>query len=500
MSLTTPTRDNRYQLPSWPPTEFTADLWNAIFGDLADRIAAREQLEATFETLKAQGIQASLDYIQINVAPQIVNLQQSITLAQNQIDQIIVGGKAPDALKFGGQLPAHYATASALSDGLAGKVPNTRKVNGKELSGDIAIEKGDVGLGNANNTADKDKPVSDAQQQAIDAVVLAAANSTSTKASKRNRHLNPAFQVCQDRTSGTIDVGSAQYVMDGVHVNSTGGGVLRAGQLASDTPGGSPYRFRATVLTSDAAFGTGDYYGVVFPIEGIEVADLKFGTADAMPFVWRGVVKLPQGSYGLSFTNTSLTRSYVKMFTVTAAEANKDKLITAVVPGCKTGTWVKDSSASGLSVRITLSSGSSFLTAQENEWVNGNFVATASLTPFMATVGNIVEVADIGLYAGGQLPEWELPNIGDVWRACMRYYFRSTIPKVALPDSITGNGADVRTKSCYMDIGTRMRATPSVTVSAGFTGFGGVETLTASINGRQDTFQANSVWIADARI
>ncbi len=114
MSLTTPTRDNRYQLPSWPPTEFTVDLWNAVFGDLADRITDREQLEATFESLKAQGIQASLDYIQVNVAPQIANLRTSINLAQEQIDQIIVGGKAPDALKFGGQLPAYYATAEGL--------------------------------------------------------------------------------------------------------------------------------------------------------------------------------------------------------------------------------------------------------------------------------------------------------------------------------------------------------------------------------------------------
>lgn len=109
-----PTRDNRYQLPSWPPTEFTIDLWNAVFGDLADRITDREQLEATFESLMAQGIQASLDYIQATVAPQIASLQHSISLAQDQIDQIIVGGKAPDALKFGGELPSYYATAQGL--------------------------------------------------------------------------------------------------------------------------------------------------------------------------------------------------------------------------------------------------------------------------------------------------------------------------------------------------------------------------------------------------
>lgn len=114
MSLTTPTRGNRYQLPSWPPTEFSVALWNLVFGDIAERLTDREKLEATFESLKAQGIQASLDYIQETVAPQIVKLQKSISLAQEQINQIIIGGKAPDALKFGGELPEYYATAEGL--------------------------------------------------------------------------------------------------------------------------------------------------------------------------------------------------------------------------------------------------------------------------------------------------------------------------------------------------------------------------------------------------
>ncbi|WP_207590322.1 hypothetical protein [Rhizobium sp. ZX09] len=389
-------------------------------GDVDERLRVVEARAASFTELEERGIQASLDYIQINVAPQIVNLQQSITLAQNQIDQIIIGGKAPDALKFGGQLPAYYATASALADGLAGKVPSARKVNGKELSDDVILAKSDVGLGNADNTSDKDKPVSDLQRAAIDAV----AQSASTKASRRNRHLNPAFQVCQDRAAGaTIDVASALYVFDGVFLNSTGGGVLRAGQALAVTPGGSGTRFRSWVVTADSAYGTGDYYGVAFNIEGHDVADLKFGTEGARPFTWRGVVNLPQGTYGLSFTNNqSASMSYVKMFTVTAAEANKDKLVTAVVPGCATGTWIKDNTGVGLSARITFASGSNFITNQEGQWINGNFVGTAAQSPGVGTVGNVFEVADIGLYEGNNLPEWELPDAKAVYRDCLRYF------------------------------------------------------------------------------
>lgn len=50
-----------------------------------------------------------------------------------------------------------------------GGVPTTRTVNGKALSTNINILPIDIGLGNVNNTADLDKPVSSFQQTAINA-------------------------------------------------------------------------------------------------------------------------------------------------------------------------------------------------------------------------------------------------------------------------------------------------------------------------------------------
>lgn len=52
---------------------------------------------------------------------------------------------------------------AALSD----YVPKTRKVNNKALTGDISLDKSDVGLGNVDNTSDANKPVSAAQADAI---------------------------------------------------------------------------------------------------------------------------------------------------------------------------------------------------------------------------------------------------------------------------------------------------------------------------------------------
>ena len=61
-----------------------------------------------------------------------------------------------------------YATAAqgTLADNA---VPNTRKVAGHALSSDVTLSKGDVGLGNVDNTSDANKPISTATQEALNA-------------------------------------------------------------------------------------------------------------------------------------------------------------------------------------------------------------------------------------------------------------------------------------------------------------------------------------------
>ena len=54
----------------------------------------------------------------------------------------------------------HYPSEKLVKDSLDTKVDKTTKVNGHELSGDVTVTKGDVGLGSVVNTGDSDTPVS----------------------------------------------------------------------------------------------------------------------------------------------------------------------------------------------------------------------------------------------------------------------------------------------------------------------------------------------------
>ncbi|CUW95119.1 hypothetical protein [Agrobacterium genomosp. 2] len=265
-----PERSELYQIPSWPPTKIDRAFLNPILASIDDRLLAREALEASFEAMIAQGIQASLDYIQVNVAPQIANLQHSISLAQDQINEIIIGGSAPNALKFGNQLPAYYATAAALADGLAGKVPNARKVNGKELSADIVLAKSDIGLGNINNTADVDKPISTDQAAAlakrirVDAIQnFSAAEKGRARANSgagvlsgyRNKIINFNFDIWQRSNTQTSSGYGSDDRWNNQHIGTTKTHSRQNFALGQADVPGEPAHFSRTVVTSVAGAG-----------------------------------------------------------------------------------------------------------------------------------------------------------------------------------------------------------------------------------------------------
>lgn len=92
------------------------------------------------------------------------------------------------------------------------RVPTTRKVAGHALSADVTLVKGDVGLGNVDNTADDDKPVSTAQQAALNGKV--------DKVSGKGLSTNDYTTNEKNKLSG-IATGAQVNVLEGVSVNGT---------------------------------------------------------------------------------------------------------------------------------------------------------------------------------------------------------------------------------------------------------------------------------------
>lgn len=62
-----------------------------------------------------------------------------------------------------GTVPSGKTVQGQIDTLESGKVPKTTTVNGHALSADVTVTKGDVGLGNVDNTSDANKPISTAQ-------------------------------------------------------------------------------------------------------------------------------------------------------------------------------------------------------------------------------------------------------------------------------------------------------------------------------------------------
>lgn len=127
-----------------------------------------------------------------------------------------VGGLTADELKAkfdaAGLAVKEYLNGTLtveLDDSLAGKVGTGTTINGKPLSGNITLAKSDVGLGNVDNTSDANKPVSTAQQAALNtkADKTNVLEKTNTTAFTPTADFHPATKKYVDDTAAGIALG-----------------------------------------------------------------------------------------------------------------------------------------------------------------------------------------------------------------------------------------------------------------------------------------------------
>lgn len=243
----------------------------------------------------------------------------------------------------------------------------------------------------------------------------------------RNRIINPAMQISQQRGTALVDCTTgATYAVDQwvALLSAVPGGTLRMQQIASPTPAGSPWRLRATAQVADTSLAAGDFYIIGQPIEGRMIADASFGSSAARQLLVRfGLRSSLAGTFGVSLRNSAANRTWLGTVTVAADEVNTDLVREIAIAGDSAGTWLTDAGV-GLQIYVALAAGTTFQGAVG--WQAGNFLTTSAQTNFMGTAGATFELFDVGLYVdtlGLRLfPPFEVPPFDEDLRACQRYY------------------------------------------------------------------------------
>jgi hypothetical protein len=177
-------------------------------------------------------------------------------------------------------------------------------------------------------------------------------------------------------------------------------------------------------VTSSSAYTvtSGDYFFLTQHIEGFNVADLNFGSANASTVTLSFWVRSSlTGTFGGSLANGAENRSFP--FTYTISTANTWEYETITIAGDTTGTWATGNT-SGLEVNFGYGVGSGLSGTANGTWQAGDYRSATGTTSVVGTNGATWQVTGVQLEAGTTASPFEYRQIGTEESLCQRYYYR----------------------------------------------------------------------------
>jgi hypothetical protein len=215
--------------------------------------------------------------------------------------------------------------------------------------------------------------------------------------------------------------------------------------------------------TSSSAYSitSTDRFQFQQPVEGFNIADLGWGTANAKTVTLSFWVRSSlTGTFGGSIYNNATDRSYPIAYTISLANTWEQKSIT--IAGDTSGTWLTTNGI-GLNVLFSLGAGST-LSGTASAWASAFYVSSTGATSVVGTSGATLYITGVQLEAGSTASPFEYRQYGTELALCQRYY--QTFGNTSYAGICAGMNNNTNLKSAFaMPYNTAMRAAPTVTFS-----------------------------------
>lgn len=280
----------------------------------------------------------------------------------------------------------------------------------------------------------------------------------------RNRIINGDMRIDQRNAGAAVTWTSANngnYLVDRWKIRSGINGGTTAtltAQQSTLAPSGFNRSFGITVNTARTPV-SGDRFAIEQAIEGLNVADLSWGTANAKTITVSFWVRSSlTGTFSVAISNFS--RAYPATYTITAANTWEYKTIT--IPGDTSGSWVVDNTT-GFVVSFDIGEGSDVRTTP-NIWSSGTFLGATGSVNVVATAGATFNVTGVQLEKAAAATVFEFRPIQTELAMCQRYCYVNTggtNTRVGVSGNVGGTSSF---PTIYLPVS--LRASPSVTVDA----------------------------------
>ena len=201
----------------------------------------------------------------------------------------------------------------------------------------------------------------------------------------RNRIINGDCRIDQRNAGASVTPTTNVYTLDRWYARNTQSSKYSVQQNAgSVTPPAGFKNYLGMTSLSAYSVASGDFFAMQHNIEGLNVADFDWGTANAKTITLSFWVRSSlTGTFGGCLGNYDFNRSYPFTYTISSANTWEQKTIS--VSGDTSGTWVTDNGV-GLRLRFSMGMGASYL-GTAGAWAAGFVGAPTGSTNVIATNG-----------------------------------------------------------------------------------------------------------------
>jgi hypothetical protein len=240
----------------------------------------------------------------------------------------------------------------------------------------------------------------------------------------RNRIINGAMVIDQRNAGASVTpTGANPYGIDRWSGILTQASKYSFQQNAgSVTPPTGYINYLGVTSLSAYAVLAGDTFALSQSIEGLNIADLAWGTANAKTVTLSfQVYSSLTGTFGGSLNNSAANRSYP--FSYSVPTANTWTSISVTIAGDTTGTWLTTNGI-GIQVRLGLGSGSTY-SGTAGAWTASNIVQPTGSVSVVGTNGATFYITGVQLEVGTNATSFDYRDYGRELIMCQRYFYKT---------------------------------------------------------------------------
>jgi hypothetical protein len=239
----------------------------------------------------------------------------------------------------------------------------------------------------------------------------------------KSKIINGAMVIDQRNAGASVTPTDGVYTLDRWQASVSQTSKLTVQQNAGAvTPPAGFVNYLGVTSSSTYAVLAGDYFSINQCIEGLNSADLAWGTASAATVTLSfRVYSSLTGTFGGVLRNSAATRSYP--FTYTVSSANTWTTISVTIAGDTSGTWL---TTNGIGIRLLIGLGvGSTYSGTAGAWAGANYFSATGATSVVGTNGATFYITGVQLEKGSTATSFDYRPYGTELALCQRYFFKT---------------------------------------------------------------------------